>query len=79
MIVLLVESCVMKRLNVILTLALIAISLHLHNVNLQQQRDIESLSIQLVMLRHQVNMIDSTVDVTGIVVSELSDFVMDNP
>ena len=69
----------MKRLNLLLTFALIALSIHLYMVNLQQQRAIESLSIQLVMLRHQVNMIDSTVGVTGIVVSELSDFVMDNP
>lgn len=69
----------MKRLNVLLTFAMLALSIHLYMVNLQQQRAIESLSIQLVMLRHEVNTIDSTLDVTGIVVSELSDFVIDNP
>lgn len=79
MIYLLTESCVMKRLNVVLTFALIALSIHLYMVNLQQQRDIESLSIQIVMLRHQTNAIDATLNVTGVVVNELSDFVMDNP
>lgn len=69
----------MKRLNVLLTLAMIALSIHLYMVNLQQQRAIESLSIQIAMLRHQTNAIDSTLNVTGIIVSELSDFVMDNP
>ena len=69
----------MKRLNILLTFALIALSIHLHMVNLQQQREIESLSIQMSMLKWQVNAIDSTLTVTGINVSELSDFVMDNP
>jgi len=69
----------MKRLNILLTFALIALSIHLYMVNLQQQREVESLSVQLSMLQWQVNAIDSTLTVTGINVSELSDFVMDNP
>ena len=69
----------MKRLNILLTFALIALSIHLHMVNLQQQREIESLSIQMSMLKWQVNAIDSTLTVTGINVIELSDFVMNNP
>lgn len=69
----------MKRLNVLLTLVLITISLHLHNVNIQQQRAIESLSIQIVMLRHQTNVINSTLSTTSHNLNVLSNFVMDNP
>lgn len=79
MIVLLVESCVMKRLNILLTFALIALSIHLYMVNLQQQRDIQSLAIQMQMMQWKVNAIDETLNVTGQNVSTLSDFVMDNP